>query len=216
MKTNRKTMLGVAFAVAVIALAGVGYATLSGYTSTMSIDNNAAHAEYLVIKEANDDYSAFLNNVEEKLNTVNTAGTVTWTHASITPVEGAFDYDTTLSYTGTGGAYDAYAISGASMVVDVNIYGAATDTYNLTITPTVTGNVGGPVGVAFILTYKVGTGTEVVLPTGQATTLNSIDSDDDITIQAYLVVPHDGISATSSFVTPNVTDLDLSFLATKA
>ena len=54
MKANRKTMLGVALAVAVIALAGIGYATLGGYTAKVTSDDNAGATKYITIKLAED------------------------------------------------------------------------------------------------------------------------------------------------------------------
>lgn len=119
MKANRKTMLGVALAVAVIALAGIGYAT---YQGTASSSGNQIKTEFVHIElekttgdgtfeEGKNVYTGQTLAVE--FDSVNTNGTI------------------------------AYTLNAASankrMVIDVDVGGNNTSkTYNLTIAvPTV-------------------------------------------------------------------------------
>ena len=59
MNSKRKTMLVAAFVVAVVALAGVGYAAATGYTAKTTVsDNTIGDSKYIVIKTNDADYSA--------------------------------------------------------------------------------------------------------------------------------------------------------------
>ncbi len=88
MKSKRKTMLGVALAVAIIALAGVGYAAVTAYKGQTSTSGNQINTEYVTVSLAEGDDNATIREgktvytgQEMKLeyNTLNTNGTITYT-----------------------------------------------------------------------------------------------------------------------------------------
>ena len=61
MNSKRKTMLVAALVVAVVAAAGIGYATAAGYTATTNTNtqNSVADSEYLVIYADSEAYTSF-------------------------------------------------------------------------------------------------------------------------------------------------------------
>ena len=123
MKANRKTMLGVAFAVAVIALAGIGYAV--GYTAYTSTTNNKEVPEYVVIK------------LDDDNNSETAAASAVYTGQTI-----KIEYNTKTDSTGT-----KYQMKEESMTftiyIDASAVNATVDNYSLGITgltqPTIAG-----------------------------------------------------------------------------
>ena len=81
MKANRKTMLGVAFAVAVIALAGVGYAAYDGYTATTTNTGNTVGTVYNKITLGSNtaaDYTSFMLDDGIEFDSVTDAAVTTY------------------------------------------------------------------------------------------------------------------------------------------
>ena len=145
MKANKKTMLGVALAVAVIALAGIGYATYQGTTSN---SGNQITTEYVNIDLDRSTGDATLNDttiwggqtLAVKFDSVNTNGTIAYTLNSES--------------------------IGKKLVIDVTVGGNnTTQTYDLIITvPTVQA-----AGVTGNWTYKIGTSEPVSANAGVIT-----------------------------------------------
>ncbi len=153
MKAKRKTMLGVALAVAVIALAGIGYATYQGTTTN---SGNTITTEYVNINLARGNGDATL------------IGENIWSGQTLAVKFDSVNNNGTIAYT-----LNSESV-GKKLVIDVTVGGNnTTQTYNLNITvPTVQA-----AGVTGEWTYKIGEGAPIspnanVITVENATTAN--------------------------------------------
>lgn len=122
MKSNKKTMIAAALAVAVVALAGVGYATLDSYKAVTINGNNDLDSEYLVLSQSgNGMYQGDLFKEDsffyDTLNFWNTSATPA---ATVTLYKPLADKD----------------ISAAGVVTDGDEYALVSDEFNLVIDKT--------------------------------------------------------------------------------
>lgn len=86
MKANRKTILGVAFAVSIIALAGVGYAAYDGYTATTTNTQNTVKTVYNKITLGSNtaaDYTDFMLDNGIEFDSVTNAAVTTYSFHSL-------------------------------------------------------------------------------------------------------------------------------------
>lgn len=147
MKANRKVMFGAALVVAIVALAGVGYATYQGTTTS---SNNQITTEYVNI------------NLNKTTGDGVLRDTTVWNGQTLAVTFDSVNTNGTIAYTLNSGSV------GKKLVIDVDVGGNnATQTYNLTIdVPAVS-----EPGVTGTWTYKIGN-NEITANAGTITVSN--------------------------------------------
>lgn len=208
MKANRKVMLGAALVVAIVALAGVGYAAATGYKATMQvIDNSVGPSEYIFIKEADNKYTkafagTYAFDTETTWNTdvdpdaayVKYSNCQKISDDGQTPVltDKKFTYNDTdevFEVATSGGDYDGYLVGTLTVVFD-KATSTASKFYLVVETSTLTELVK-PNNVSIVFTKTVG-GTETVVDLADLDPIE-LTASGNVVFSAYLAVADAGV-----------------------
>ena len=210
MNSKRKTMLVAALVVAVVAAAGIGYATVTGYKASTEVSaNDVGDSQYLTIKPNDDVYSAKFTGLYA-FNTVNSEGTVKFSEVNKVGTGDAlvaanFSYANIAAETFSpvttntdGATYKYVSVSEAGIVVDVDVSHSENTLVKLTASIKDNSNVeeyveGSTTNVQLIFTYKVGEGAEKIFVPGTTQIKYDVmggtnNAKQLITFNAYLIV----------------------------
>lgn len=148
MKAKKKTMLIAAFAVAIVALAGVGYAAV--YTATTTNTANSLTSTYIVLTQTGGDTYA-----TDWLSTIyyDTVNTTSSSNTEYTPVWSGGKYFNTNVINTTEGDVRVTSIVNNALSINVKSTDAVSGR-----TLTIASDTALPAGLTYYLSYKIGDG----------------------------------------------------------
>lgn len=222
MKSNRKMMLSAALIVAVVALAGAGYAVV-GYTATTTIEGNAIKdSEYLKIAADGTAYSGLSG--EYGFNTVTTydSGYKLTFGEAIGGTYTQYVHGTTVNTTADGADHKCIVVKTITLTVDFsNAASAASASVTMTATPGTSGSISLS-NDSIIKLYVVKDGTVQTLTTNALTFSVTKPTGDVKTVEVPITFLIGAPTAAQTYtvgtamVNDSLVNVNLEFVATSA